>query len=297
MFNKVKLYVLRQYYILQYKKRKKLYNNINVEKQSVTIDKLKNERKSLSRYGDGEFSLIFGQDLKFQKYDEKLAKKLKDNLISANNDCLIGIPDIFRKKSIKKYVFNSQMFWLCVVNSERRDILNLLKSTKIYHDSLISRPYIIYKRKNDVKMKFEEIISIWDNKNIVIIEGLYSRLGVGNDLLDNTKSIKRILCPAENAFEKYDEIIKEVKKIDKDIMLILALGPTATVLAYDLAELGYQAIDIGHIDIEYEWHLKGSTSKEKIEGKYTNEAKKNENSELMNNKYENEVIAIIDEVK
>ena len=27
---------------------------------------------------------------------------------------------------------------------------------------------------------------------------------------------------------------------------LLALGPTATVLAYDLCKMGYQAVDIGH---------------------------------------------------
>ena len=40
-------------------------------------------------------------------------------------------------------------------------------------------------------------------------------------------------------------------------MIIIALGPTATVLAYDLAMVGYWALDMGHIDLEYEWFLKG----------------------------------------
>jgi len=30
------------------------------------------------------------------------------------------------------------------------------------------------------------------------------------------------------------------------------LGPTTTVLAYDLYKNGYQAIDIGHVDLEHE---------------------------------------------
>ena len=55
-------------------------------------------------------------------------------------------------------------------------------------------------------------------------------------------------------------------------MILIALGPTATVLAYDLCKEGYQAIDIGHIDIEYEWLLRKATSKIKIKNKYVNEA-------------------------
>ena len=39
--------------------------------------------------------------------------------------------------------------------------------------------------------------------------------------------------------------------------MLLALGPTATVLAYDLSKLGYQAIDIGHLPNCY-WQWKGS---------------------------------------
>lgn len=55
-------------------------------------------------------------------------------------------------------------------------------------------------------------------------------------------------------------------------MILLALGPTATALAYDLYCQGYRAIDIGHVDIEYEWCRMGATEKVPIKDKYTNEA-------------------------
>ncbi len=55
-------------------------------------------------------------------------------------------------------------------------------------------------------------------------------------------------------------------------MVILAVGMTATVLAYDLAGDEIQALDLGHIDIEYEWYRRNSNTREKIPGKYTNEA-------------------------
>ena len=47
---------------------------------------------------------------------------------------------------------------------------------------------------------------------VLLVEGEKSRLGVGNDLFENTGSVKRILCPSENAYEKYDEILKEILK-------------------------------------------------------------------------------------
>ena len=53
----------------------------------------------------------------------------------------------------------------------------------------------------------------------------------------------------------------------------MALGPTATVLAAELSQLDMQALDIGNIDIEYEWYLRGAKERIPIPGKYTNEAK------------------------
>ena len=54
-------------------------------------------------------------------------------------------------------------------------------------------------------------------------------------------------------------------------MFILALGPTATAMAFELSEMGYQALDLGHIDIEYEWFLLGTDHKVPIQHKHVNE--------------------------
>jgi hypothetical protein len=84
--------------------------------------------------------------------------------------------------------------------------------------------------------------------------------------------VKRILGPAHNAFSKFDIMLDEAKKLNKDTLLLIAMGPTAKPLAFELARIGYQSIDIGNIDIEYEWFLKSATTKIKIPGKYTSEA-------------------------
>ena len=113
---------------------------------------------------------------------------------------------------------------------------------------------------------------IWEGRDIIFIEGEKSRLGVGNDLFDNAQSIHRILCPPKNAFDRIDNIRTEALKQNKRVLFLIALGPTATVLAYDLFKAGYQAIDIGHVDIEYEWWRMGAQHKVKLERKYVNEA-------------------------
>lgn len=75
---------------------------------------------------------------------------------------------------------------------------------------------------------------------------MLTRFCVGNNLVSNAKSISRIECPSENAFEKYDKIkyliFRNLIKID--YVILIALGPTATVLSYDLGVTGQQAIDI-----------------------------------------------------
>ena len=122
--------------------------------------------------------------------------------------------------------------------------------------------------KSKVKEYFEEFKKVWNNKDVVFVEGKMSRLGVGNDLFNNCKSIKRIICPACNAFESYEKIIESCKKLPKESLFIIALGPTATVLAYDLSKIGYRALDLGHIDIEYEWFLLKATKKIAIKNTY-----------------------------
>ncbi len=157
----------------------------------------------------------------------------------------------------------------------------------------MTRPYLAYKNKADCGKIFNQLFSLWTNKDVVLIEGEKSRLGVGNDMFDHAQSFKRILCPAENAFAKYDTIKNEVLKISKDKMILLSLGPTAKVLAYDLFVLGYRVIDIGHIDMEYEMFLRKETKQVKVKYKYFNEIHERNPEECTDPKYLSQIIATI----
>ena len=157
----------------------------------------------------------------------------------------------------------------------------------------MTRQYIGLRHKEESGEIFEHIKKIWDGRDVVIIEGEKSRLGVGNDLLDNAKSVKRILGPSRQAFSKYDEILEEAKQIDKNSLILLALGPAATCLAYDLHMLGYQAVDIGHVDVEYEWYKMKAKRKVPIKNKMVHEAVVNEIGEMHDTEYENQIIAKI----
>lgn len=235
-----------------------------------TINKIIDDKLSISRYGDGEFKLANGIDISFQKADIDLQNKLKSILKVKEDKFLVCIPDIF--EDLNLYIEEPRKYWSSHINKYRAKWYRLLNGESIYGNSFISRCYYQYKDKSNCKKTFMNLKRIWDNREIVLVEGRKSRLGIGNDLFDNVASIERVLVPETNAYEKYEVILNKVNKINKNKLILLATGPTATVLAYDLYKLGYQVIDIGHVDIEYEWFLRGATKKIGIENKFVCEA-------------------------
>ena len=72
------------------------------------------------------------------------------------------------------------------------------------------------------------------------------------DVFDNAKSVTHQIAPSRDAFDEYDKILAEALKVDRNKMIIIILGPTATVLAYDLGLNGYQALDLRHIAKDYD---------------------------------------------
>lgn len=146
------------------------------------------------------------------------------------------------------------------------------------------------------------IISNQDTMNILNENKYYlSRFGDGefniiwgNDLFDNAANIRRILVPATNAFSLYNDILNECLNIDKDYLFILSIGPTASVLSSDLSEYGYQALDLGHIYLQYEYYLRQCCEKIKIIGKYNNEIDNGDKVEMINDEdYSNKIIKSI----
>lgn len=268
-------------------------NPLNILSIEETINKIKNEKKSIARFGDGELFLITGdKGIGYQNKNEKLAKKLEEVLKSKQDFCLIGIPDVLNK--FENLNEESESFWIKNMEKYRGTWLQYLNKDMTYATANVTRLYIRYKDRSKARKHFEMLREIWEDRDVIICEGEKTRMGVGNDLLDNCKSIKRIICPSENAFDKYDEIISELKKQPKDSLILIALGPTATVLAYEMSKEGYQALDLGHLDIEYEWCIRNATKREKIINKYTNEVSHgDETQDIEDKSYENQIKKVI----
>lgn len=262
-----------------------------------TIQAIKMHNLSFIRLGDGEFRMIScnGSNLGFQKFDARLVKGLQSVVGTYSDKLLLCIPQpfsfLFENMNIR-----AQSFWARYVYKTIYRLPKLIDQNRTYGNALITRFYIDASDKTKASQYFSEIKSIWDGGDIVIVEGSLTRFGVENDLLDNVRSVKRVIVPPQNAFEYYEEILSECRKLSKSSLFMLAIGPTAKVLALDLFNDGYRVFDVGHLDLEYEWFLAKAEQKQSVPGKYFNEASnsedifKDETDELkFNEKYLSEI--------
>jgi glycosyltransferase family protein len=237
-----------------------------------TLDDVIRHRKSISRFGDGEMRMIINKGkIVFQDESPELSVRLKEVLDSELDNLIVALPQpLASTKNMKR---SSKYFWLGFLNLYSNDLSNLIDTKRKYGNSFISRFYMIFENKGIAAKTVVKLKEIWEKKEILIIEGQFSRLGVGNDLFENASDIKRIICPHKNAFSKYDEILNAAIQHGKNKLILIALGPTATVLSYDLAKNGLWALDVGHIDVEYMWMLREAETKIPIKGRYVSEAR------------------------
>ena len=247
-----------------------------------TIEEILGSEKSLARFGDGEFKyMFFGSSIGFQQYDEQLALRLREVLTSDNERVMVGLLDIFG------YLPPEKATWRPLATKIRPHINACINGEQQYYDASVSRAFYM-------PGFFDKMKRIWHGKDIVIIEGAMTRMGIGNDLFENAQSIRRILAPAENAFSVYSQILQEATQLESPGLFLIALGPTATVLAYDLAKAGHRALDLGHIDICYELFLRGQSDMIPIEGKYVNEVSYRSPVACKDEKYLGQIICTID---
>lgn len=268
----------------------RLCGKVVIHNTDETLTKLCSGKVSMSRFGDGEFDIMSGNQNGFQQKNERLGELLK-NVIKQNgryDNFIVGIPRCFT--SFDGFTKEAKDFLTDYYLKNRFRCYKFLNQEGDYYDAFVTRLYMDVEDKSHCKEDFERIRKIWENEEILIIEGDRSRLGMNNDLFDNAKNVKRILAPNENAFDYYDDILREGTKYGEGKLILLALGQTATALAYDLYKAKQWVIDIGHIDVEYEWFLQGANKKTAIKGKYVNEVNHRNVEEIDDPRYEKQII-------
>jgi glycosyltransferase family protein len=257
----------------------------------MTIDEIAKNRKSIARFGDGEVLYIVNKlDLPFQEYNAELANRLSIILRNEVPSLLVGLPDGFR--AISQFDDDIQIFWRSQISMNYPRFFKYLNLSSRYWNANITRLYYGYKDQSASGKNFEAMRGLWKDRDILLIEGEKSRLGVGNDLFDTAISVKRILGPAHHAFRMFHPLKEEALKYEKSHLVLIAMGPTAKALSHELTQFGYQCIDVGNLDLEYEWYRRQVKERIAIPGKYTSEVAGGRIvADVSDNKYHNQVVA------
>ena len=270
----------------------KQLNPIQVKGIDETLDYIIENKSSLIRFGDGEINMLAGHSIPYQDYDEELVSTMRDIIgQESRKELVLCLPDAFTDRF--KFTYWAIPFWKDHMD-HYMDFYRELCSDSWYGSTFVSRPYIDFEDKSQAKAQFEKLKSIWEKRDLLIVEGATSRSGVGNDLFDEANSIKRIICPSHSAFSRVHEIEQEIEKHAAGRLILCMLGPTAKVLVYRLSQKGYQVLDIGHIDSEYEWMKMGAKTKVKFAHKHTAEYNFDQDIEFIEDEiYNSQIVAKI----
>ena len=267
--------------------------HFSVMDMQKTLKYVKDRHVSVARFGDGEVDLMMGYSIPYQDYDEELAGRLKQIIMAPDNrKLLVCLPDIFEGRERYTDAFHS--FWDEHMKRYQDFYDEIAANGKCYGSTFLSRPYIDLVDKSIAEKHFQNIKELFAEKDILIVEGFYSRSGVGNDLFQGAKSVERIICPSRNAYSRYEAIMNAVRRHGVNKLILLMLGPTAKIMAADLAFEGYWAVDIGHIDSEYEWYRMGAAYKIKLKNKHTAEFNFDRDIELQDDDaYAEEIVEML----
>lgn len=229
----------------------------NILTTTKSIDYILRNNCSLVRFGDGELNLCCGINIGFQNASKLLQDRLIEILCHGSDDkVLLAIPEFNSKYN--NVLYNEQVSFWEYYWYKMYSKLGSLFIHKVYGNTDISRNTVFY--ENNI----EYIKKIWDKRDVVFVFGDMGRFEIKSELFDNILSFKIIKVPPVNAFSKYNEILNSCLAYNKDKLFLIAAGPTATVLAFDLMKNGYQALDIGHIPNCYDQYLGKISSPESL---------------------------------
>lgn len=219
-----------------------------------TLQEIVDKKISFTRFGDGEFELLLGNSISFQQASIELSNRLKEILSSTYPHIGIGIPSILytSKENLCKREID---FWHLYGQKFRQTIAQYTAKSHTYYSAECTLAFTLY-LSFDYEKYFNLFRQIWDKRPITLICGKGISDNLDHNIFDNAASICWQYAPKCNAFESYQMIFKQALSRPKGELIITILGPTATVLAYDLALQGYQALDLGHIAKAWDWYQK-----------------------------------------
>lgn len=214
-----------------------------IDKQA-TIDELVNTDKSIIRWGDGESSIYYGYDISFQISSIELRYKfrniLKSYIKNELNNCIFcmtherfadSIREMNRKNKIRYQVWKKSRFLYDVKNIKEKC-------------------YSAYAFKGlDLKQYNLIICKMLSHDSLVIISSINSKIRSYFSYYKYNNKIQFIEIPPCNSFSIYDSILNKAIMLTEDKsknhLVIIAGGPMAKCLTFDLNANGIKCYDVG----------------------------------------------------
>lgn len=187
---------------------------------------------SLSRFGDGELKICQGRDAKSQQHHPELSAALCRILMDKAGPCLPCIPRDVRGGPKAK-------FWRHYLTD--RAILRLYRPGATYGSAFVTRPDSA--PAIDVPDYWAQVRLLWEGRDVVLVRG--SGKSLTAQRLPGARSVHEIVGPVQHAWKARKELFGQLRGERRRV--ILCLGATATVLAWQLAQEGVHALDLGHI--------------------------------------------------
>lgn len=208
-----------------------------------TVNQIINGKKSLIRFGDGEFDIIEGKSIHYQSYDASLAAELdaiiKEYISGELNNLLVGMPIIMLIPNGIYFMLSRK---LVSCRAHVRYFFKKYYDKKcIYADALIFRKGMEnYYSQIWNSEKFDKVVFVHNDRKYA-------------DKLE--QQIKKecifVQVPAKNAYSNCSEIVKRIVSIvkkDKNntYIVLISAGPCGKILGYRLHQNGMWVIDTGH---------------------------------------------------
>lgn len=203
-----------------------------------TLHALRERKASIARFGDGELEIMIGGGILFQEYDAELARRLRRILRSPRADFLVGIPNFNALKIKTQSRIGS---W----RRYRRIFSHLVRRGAEYHSAFVSRPASIVGLES--AEYFHAWESLWAGREVVIVH--HSEATAKHELFRSASGVHFVPCADQHTFREYAALLERAAAHcgRPGVLFLIAAGPTAGVLAWDLAGRGAQALDVGHL--------------------------------------------------
>jgi hypothetical protein len=214
-----------------------------------TLERVKSGRLSMARLGDGELALALDPStaISFHHGSPELQAELRAILRGQEADesrLLVCVPGI----TVAYYRAYWAKYWPA--------LKPLLDRTRTYGNTSVTREALF---RLDPEAARRAWRSVWDGRDVCFITGQGSRFQYDDELFGGLASRRTLYSLPRDAYSDVPRLIGEITaSVPRETMILIALGPAATILAARLARLGYWALDIGHLPNAYRTVARGA---------------------------------------